>query len=752
MCLVYAVCGAALLAQSISQPSGVAIAVTSSGDFSIQSGSPAWTYSGTVQGQVMGITGPQSGSDNNQISTNGLFDEFAVNYVDPAGTPWLMKLRAYRDIPSATICFSPLAATPNSGPYAVLTQFPVTAHHYSNGGWNRSFGPLGWMYRDSPWLFFDDQFRASILSAASRPISQRQHWMYDRNSYGKIALEIDSSNAVLPAGDVYTHLITFDQGIGTTFASWGGALTNMLGRHRTGNQSDLSLIIPMLSTDAGASYYYVFNSALGYEGTLAAAIASAKSAGIRFGIIHFDSWWYLKGGDCNAPGNASGAAWNNTKSGVWKYVADPAMFPPINPDDPEQGFVQHLGPGMAHGRWMDTCSPYRAPILDASGNVAVAQPVSGNVITDLGLWRRIANALKQSGMMIFEQDFLSDDARAANTFDEEKFLDALATATGEQGLYLQYCMPMARHMLAAFQYPQVHTIRVSGDRFGWRHWEEELYGSMLVNAGGVWPTVDNFLTTEKRNLLMAVLSAGPLALGDKIGQFVPISEAIRADGLILKPDVSMAPSDASFVAEATAIEQFYGVNPNGSSTTNPISGGKPALPPLVGYTYSDFGSSRVAYVFAYSRDLNHLAPVNFAPQDFGFTGQVYVYDFFNQTGHLQPAAQSIQASVDSQGSYFVIAPVGPSQFAFLGDLSKYVPASRQRVASLSDNGQITATLRLKPGETVPLWFLAASQPAVSSDQAAVSVPAFDSARGLYQVMVSYTQNKQATIRIRAAGQ
>jgi len=729
----------ALLGQKISEPSGVTISVTNAGSFTIQPADPAWSYSGSIPGHVNSITGPVSGSDNNPVSTNGPFDEFTVNYSDPDGQPWRMQIRAYRSTPSATISFSPLTAVPNQRPYATLNQFPITAHHFSNGGWVRTFGSLNWMASDGAWVFFDDQFDASILSAASRPMSQRQAWMNNGTKTGVIALQIDASNPMLPAGDVYSHLITFDQGIGKTFRTWGSTLRNIFGRPITGNQSDASLIMPMLSTDAGAAYYYNFEHSLGYQGTLRAAIDSAKAVGIPFGLIHFDSWWYLKGGDCDEPADPSFASWKKNGSGVWKYVMDPSLFEPINAADWEQGFIQNLGPGMAHGRWVDSCSPYRLPILDPSGKPLDAHPVSGNVVIDRGIWPRIAHTLKQSGMVIFEPDWLSTKAQAANTFDDEKFLDAMASAMGAQGIDLQFCMPLARHILQAFKYEGVHTVRVSQDRFEWKRWDEEMYGSMIVNAGSIWPTVDNFRTSEQRNLLLAVLSAGPLPLGDKIGAFVPIGEAIRSDGLILKPDVSMVPTDASIVAEASAVEQLHAsVQPKGA---------KLILPPLVAHTYSDFGSGKVEYVFAYSRDASAKAPVSFSPQEFGFAADVYVYDYFNKIGWRQPAAQGIHESVDSQGSYFIIASIGESGMAFLGDLSKFVPASQQRVSSLADNGQIIASLQFNPPETVPISIFAATAPVVSADGATLSAPSFDDATGLYHLKVASTGNKQATIRI-----
>ena len=83
------------------------ISVTSSGSFSIHSDQTGWMYQGNIAGRVIGITGPASGFDDNQVSTNGLFDEFKVYYSDNTGYLWLMRLRAYRALPSASHFLQP---------------------------------------------------------------------------------------------------------------------------------------------------------------------------------------------------------------------------------------------------------------------------------------------------------------------------------------------------------------------------------------------------------------------------------------------------------------------------------------------------------------------------------------------------------------------------------------------------------------------------------------------------------------------
>jgi hypothetical protein len=85
-------CTTGLRGQSITEPSGVTIGVASDGTFTIRSAELVWSYSGSTSGRVIDITGPVRGSDNNQGSTNGPFDEFTVDYIDPDGNPWRVSL------------------------------------------------------------------------------------------------------------------------------------------------------------------------------------------------------------------------------------------------------------------------------------------------------------------------------------------------------------------------------------------------------------------------------------------------------------------------------------------------------------------------------------------------------------------------------------------------------------------------------------------------------------------------------------
>jgi hypothetical protein len=66
---------------------------------------------------------------------------------------------------------------------------------------------------------------------------------------------------------------------------------------------------------------------------------------------------------------------------------------------------------------------------------------------------------------------------------------------------------------------------------------------------------------------------------------------------------------------------------------------------------------------------------------------------------LVTTAVTIHRSVDANGSYFVVVPVGPSGIALLGDTAKFVTLGKQRISHLEDDGALTATVEFGAGET-----------------------------------------------------
>ena len=77
---------------------------------------------------------------------------------------------------------------------------------------------------------------------------------------------------------------------------------------------------------------------------------------------------------------------------------------------------------------------------------------------------------------------------------------------------------------------------------------------------------------------------------------------------------------------------------------------------------------KTLYVFAYARGSNTSA--TFTPSSLGPGGNVYVNNYFTGSGSVVQAGNSYSDTVSS-GSYYIVAPIGSSGIAFLGDAAKF---------------------------------------------------------------------------------
>ena len=201
------------------------------------------------------------------------------------------------------------------------------------------------------------------------------------------------------------------------------------------------------------------------------------------------------------------------------YSASPALFP--------QGLAAYqkaVGlPLVVHGRWIDPTSPYHQ-----------TYKISGIAAVDPRWWDDRTQYLKDSGVITYEQDWLSEiyphSPEMASTLDAgPAFTDNMARATKQRGQTLQYCMPLPRFFLQGSHYDNLTTIRTSDDRFERGKWNDFLYTSLLADAMHIRPFTDVFFSTELDNLTLATLSSGPVGIGDAIGsESRAQSSALRA--------------------------------------------------------------------------------------------------------------------------------------------------------------------------------------------------------------------------------
>jgi hypothetical protein len=285
------------------------------------------------------------------------------------------------------------------------------------------------------------------------------------------------------------------------------------------------------------------------------------------------------------------------------------------------------------------------------------------------------------------------------------------------GLDIQYCMPFGRHIMQSTKYNAVTNSRVSSDGFDSSKYKAFFYGSRLVWAARLWPWTDVYMSTERDNLLLSVLTAGLVGPGDPVNgaNFANIKRAVRPDGVIVKPDIPILLLDRSIVSD---------------------SKGGSEVPPLVGTTYTQHGGARFSYVFMFGGSGTVGANASFTPGELGHTGKVYVYDVINDSGKAVEASQAYSGA----NGFYMVAPVGSTGIAFLGDKGKFVPVGKKRISAFADDGTITATVQFASGEgPVTIQGYAAAAPTVTASSGTVGA-------------VNYTASTQRfTVQVTAAG-
>jgi hypothetical protein len=658
-----------------------AVTVDPSGAYSVTFARPNWTFGGDLGAPATNIA-RADGSD-----ALGSYSETTFTYLSGASRQG--RIRAYTSTPVVVFAERNAAAAANARRFPRLSTHPQLANHLTYT--DTVFGDftLTGLTPDSPWVFFDDTANAFILSGASHFMNTET----TQDASGSISSGIAAAIANLPAGFEQTTVLVADPGINLAFGDWGRALLRFGGKTPVANDAIPELAKLGYWTDNGATYYYATQGTADYRTTLIQARDYFQQLGTPIGYLQLDSWWYRKG----ATGDWLGAGTN--RGGTYLYEADTTLFPAGL-----AAFQQSLAlPLVAHNRWIDVVSPYRAQFT-----------MSNNVSTDPAFWSQIAAYIKNAGVATYEQDWMNEMAlpSTTNLVDQDAFLDNMARAMAAAGINIQYCMPLPKHYLQSTKYPNVVTSRVSNDRFNRNRWKSFLYGSRLASAVGEWPWSDVFKSTERDNLLLSTLSAGMVGLGDAINAAnkANILRAVRADGVIVKPDVPIVAVDQSVVNDARAVAA-----------------------PTIATTFSSHPGGRTTYLFAFT-DVGSIA-ATFRPSDLGYSGDVFVYDVNKATGRIAPVG-ALYSDTITDTAYYIVAPVGPSGIALLGDIGKFASIGRQRISTWSDDGTLTATIAFAAGETVTLQGYAPTAPTATASTGTVGPVTFDAAAKRFTVLVS----------------
>jgi hypothetical protein len=692
---------------------GISVTVDdATGAYTISAQNPAWTFAGAVPAPAShAVTG--AGTDR-----IGAYREITFDWNGPDG-PRTGAIRLYRDRPVVQFAVTAREAAAHwTTAFPAFTAMPSGLHPYSFR--DVVFSPHAFAYAQNatPYVLFDDQANTAVLAPASNFFLARM----SRTPDGTVQSGLNATVGPLPAGFTQQTLLTFGHGIGATFAAWGRTYTDFVGRKRPAGDADLLLKYFGYWTDNGADYYYNYDPAQGYAGTLVALTDRYKQEGIPLHYLQLDSWWYQKtrtspGGVVGGPkkANLPVGTWN-AYGGTLFYRASPDLFP--------QGlaaFDAKVGMPLAvHARWIDPTSEYHKNYK-----------ISGIAPVDPRWWDETAAYLQQSGVICYEQDWLNEIYNRSPEMSTtlgvgESFTDNMARSAAAHGLSLQYCMELPRYLLNGARYDNLTTTRVSDDRFERRKWDNFLYTSAFADAMGVWPWVDVFMSRETDNLLLATLSAGPVGTGDALGREskANIMKAIRADGRIVKPDAPLIPTDASYLADARAEHQ-----------------------PLVAWTHTDH-PLRTGYVFAFARK-GDAATAVIPLSTLGLTSkEAYRYDYDAGVGKVAPADAPYSVDLGPDNHYYgIVAPVGKCGIAFLGDLAQFVSTGKQRIPAMHEepNG-LTVTAALTPSEksaTLSGW--SREKPTFNATEGKVDARTYDPDTRRFTVTVSPGRRPRAEI-------
>jgi hypothetical protein len=440
-------------------------------------------------------------------------------------------------------------------------------------------------------------------------------------------------------------------------------------------------------TDNGASYWYRTEPGHDVTSGIAATVADLVERGVPIGSVQIDSWWYPH--EVLRPFDTE--EWVVPPTGLVEWEARPDILP--EGLGPLREAVGDL-PLVAHARHLSAASPY-LDRFETWVDGGYAHPV------DRSYYDHLLERCAEQGIATFEHDWLVEcftgirqlRARPERAGAWLRGIDAAAARTDRT---IQCCMATLADMVEAASLPRVTSVRTSGDSgylvgpgFLWAWF---LIVNRLARPLGLHPFADVFHAGSEIGELEAVLSTlstGPVGVGDRLGVADPavLRPCHRGDGLLVKPDVPLAATDAAF------LDWPFG-----------------RARPLVAETWSDKAAGRWRYVLAINPDDD--ASGGAVPVAATRRAGCAVWDWRTRT--VIDAMEAELAPHDWR--LWIEAPIVDGVAAF-GDPGLYAVAGDLRIAEVTTGGEVTV---LGAGERVELACWSADRGAFTE---VVEVPA-----------------------------
>jgi hypothetical protein len=697
-----------------------------SGKFLISVKDPAWTVGGTI-GKHLTNLATSDGEDR-----LGSYHQISFSWHEEGQRTGWIRLYNARRIALFNVTFDD-AVKGSPAAFPVLSELPPNLMEFRYGEQPHLRPEVFHLAQTpdeqygGPFALFDAQANALILS----PANDFMIAMLSGDQKQGLRSGLNRTLESVPAGYAYQTLLAVGPGINQTWDQWGNSLTDLYGKKRPANDADLGLKYLGYWTDNGAGYYYNYDLDKGYAGTLLALKDYLAAKGVPIHYMQLDSWWYPKTFNSFQTSTSDkprskdprlpAGTWNRY-GGMLEYTASPDLFP-----DGLGAFQKKLDlPLITHSRWIDADSPYQKQYK-----------ISSYVSVDPKWWDKIISDIAGWGVFTYEQDWSNyiynkSPQLSSTTWAGEAFLDEMAKACAANGLSMQYCMVLPRFVMqGGAKYANFTTLRVSDDRLERNKWREFVYGSVMAKAVGVWPFTDVFRSKETPNILIATLSAGMVGLSDLIGEedLTNIFQSVRKDGLIVKPDVPLTPTDGSFIDEGSDRKE-----PTVCATHTILDGGQ---------------AGSAFYIFAFQKKQADAA-WSLDPASLGMKGRVFAYDYFNKTGRLIDAGNLFSDRLGKEGwTYWIMTPVGESGMSLIGDTNLFVTRGRNRIAAVSDQQkQINTTVLLAAGEqTITLSVYAPAKPDVQVKNGTCQSVTYDAGTGIAEAKIAADADQGGQVEV-----
>jgi hypothetical protein len=440
-------------------------------------------------------------------------------------------------------------------------------------------------------------------------------------------------------------------------------------------------------TDNGSAYWYRTEPGLDPASTVVAAVDDLEARGVRVGSVQLDSWWYPH--EVRRPFDTD--EWVVPPTGMTRWEPRDDVLP-----GGMDALRERLGrrPLVVHCRHLSSQSPYadEFPVW-VDGDRAHPQGPE--------LYEHLLDQAVAWGVEVFEHDWLIECFLGVRGLREPgkaaAWQDGIDRALGERNLHAQWCMASPADFAHATRLRHVTSIRTSGDH-GYLVGPEVLWGWFLHNnamarALGFWPYKDVFHSaagsdTREVEALLAALSAGPVGVGDRIGEADPslIRRTCRADGVLVRPDVPVAATDAA-------------------AFTAPVWTGEP----MVASAHTRHSAGPWTYVVSCNVGIDkqpcrgrvELATLGDDRPD---AAEIALFDWRSGRIDVMPSSTATyDIELEPVGWDFrVAAPVLAGRIAVVGDAALYACAGDARVADVAvQDGAVVVTV-LGAGERVTL--------------------------------------------------